>query len=188
MAHPEGYRKALRLMREAERFGRPVVCLVATSGAYCGVETEQRGQGEAIAANLVALSGLRVPVVSAIVGEGGSGGALALAVADRVLMLGSAAYSVVSPEACATILWKKAARAPEAARALHLTAPDLKELGLVDGAVPDEGLCAQEIAHDLFREIDRCLDDLAGLDPQELVERRYERLRAMGGDRLCSRS
>ncbi len=188
MAHPEGYRKALRLMREAERFGRPVVCLVDTSGAYCGVEAEQRGQGEAIAANLVALSGLRVPVVSAIVGEGGSGGALALAVADRVLMLGSAAYSVVSPEACATILWKKAGRAPEAARALRLTAPDLKELALVDAIVPDGGLSAAEVAHDLFREIDRCLDDLAGLDPQELVERRYERLRAMGGDRLCSRS
>lgn len=188
MAHPEGYRKALRLMRQAEKFGRPVVCLVDTSGAYCGIGAEERGQGEAIATNLVAMSGLKVPVVSVVVGEGGSGGALALAVADRVLMLGSAAYSVVSPEGCASILWKDTKRAGDAAEALHITARDLTKLGLVDGVVADLGLTHTELAHDLVREIELALDELSGLAAEELVAQRYEKFRAMGRDRTCSRS
>lgn len=188
MAHPEGYRKALRLMRQAEKFGRPVVCLVDTSGAYCGIGAEERGQGEAIATNLVAMSGLRTPVVSVVVGEGGSGGALALAVADRVLMLRSAAYSVVSPEGCASILWKDPKRADDAAAALHITAEDLTELGLVDGVVNDIGLTHTEIAHDLVREVELALDELGQLDADQLVGLRYDKFRAMGGDRICSRS
>lgn len=188
MAHPEGYRKALRLMRQAEKFGRPVVCLVDTSGAYCGIGAEERGQGEAIATSLVAMSGLRTPVVSVVVGEGGSGGALALAVADRVLMLRSAAYSVVSPEGCASILWKDPKRADDAAAALHITAEDLTELGLVDGVVNDIGLTHTEIAHDLVREVELALDELGQLDADQLVGLRYDKFRAMGGDRICSRS
>ena len=187
MAHPEGYRKALRLMRQAEKFHRPVLCLVDTSGAYCGIGAEERGQGEAIATNLVAMSGLATPVVSVVVGEGGSGGALALAVADRVLMLGSAAYSVVSPEGCASILWKDTKRAGDAAEALHITAKDLSELGIVDGVIPDLGLTHIEIAHDLVREVELALDELSQLDHEELLRRRYEKFRAMGGDRICSR-
>ena len=187
MAHPEGYRKAQRLMRQAEKFGRPVLCLVDTSGAYCGIGAEERGQGEAIASSLVEMSGLTTPIVSVIVGEGGSGGALALAVADRVLMLGSAAYSVVSPEGCASILWKDTKRADEAAEALHITASDLAELGLADSVVPDLGLTHAEIARDLMREVELALDELAGLTAEELVSRRYDKFRAMGGDRICSR-
>lgn len=187
MAHPEGYRKAQRLMRQAEKFGRPVLCLVDTSGAYCGIGAEERGQGEAIASSLVEMSGLTTPIVSVIVGEGGSGGALALAVADRVLMLGSAAYSVVSPEGCASILWKDTKRADEAAEALHITASDLAELGLADAVVPDLGLTHAEIARDLMREVELALDELAGLTAEELVSRRYDKFRAMGGDRICSR-
>ena len=186
MAHPEGYRKALRLMRQAEKFARPVVCLVDTSGAYCGIGAEERGQGEAIATNLVAMSGLRTPIVSVVVGEGGSGGALALAVADRVLMLGSAAYSVVSPEGCASILWKDTKRAGDAAEALHITASDLAELGIVDGVIADFGLTHAEIAGDLLREIELAIAELSALPADELVARRYDKFRAMGGDRTCS--
>ena len=188
MAHPEGYRKALRLMRQAEKFGRPVVCLVDTSGAYCGIGAEERGQGEAIASNLVAMSGLRVPIVSVIVGEGGSGGALGLALADRVLMLRSAAYSVVSPEGCASIIWKDAKRADEAAAALRITAGDLSELGLVDGVVDDLGLTHAEVAHDLMREVEGALSGLRGVSTDELVRERYDKFRKMGEDRICSRS
>ena len=187
MAHPEGYRKAQRLMRQAEKFHRPVLCLVDTSGAYCGIGAEERGQGEAIASSLVEMSGLATPIVSVVVGEGGSGGALALAVADRVYMLGSAAYSVVSPEGCASILWKDTKRADEAAAALHITAGDLVELGLVDGMVPDLGLTHAEIAHDMMREVEIALDELSGLTADELVSRRYDKFRAMGGNRICSR-
>ena len=187
MAHPEGYRKAQRLMRQAEKFHRPVLCLVDTSGAYCGIGAEERGQGEAIASSLVEMSGLATPIVSVVVGEGGSGGALALAVADRVYMLGSAAYSVVSPEGCASILWKDTKRADEAAAALHITAGDLVELGLVDGMVPDLGLTHAEIAHDMMREVEIALDELSGITADELVSRRYDKFRAMGGNRICSR-
>lgn len=184
-ANPEGYRKSLRLMEEAQKFDRPVICLVDTSGAYCGIGAEERGQGEAIASNLVALSGLRVPVVTVVVGEGGSGGALALAVADRVLMLSGAVYSVVSPEGAASILWKDTSRAPEAADALHITADDLVQLGIVDGVVDDTGLGTKEFAHRLAGVLEQQIDELSKLDVDELVQKRYERFRRMGVDKLC---
>ena len=180
MAHPEGYRKALRLLRQAQKFGRPVLCLVDTSGAYCGIGAEERGQGDAIAQNLVAMSGLTVPVVSVITGEGGSGGALALCVADKVLMLRSSAFSVVSPEACASILWKDPKRAEDAAEALALTAPELRKLGLVDGVINDLGLTHAEIAHDIMREASIAFDELERLGGDELEQRRYAKFRAIG--------
>ncbi|WP_417118812.1 acetyl-CoA carboxylase, carboxyltransferase subunit beta [Olsenella phocaeensis] len=184
-ANPEGYRKAQRLMREAEKFGRPVVCLVDTSGAYCGVGAEERGQGEAIASSLVEMGGLRVPVVSVIVGEGGSGGALALAAGDRTLMLSGAVYSVVSPEGAASILWKDTSRAAEAAEALRVTARDLVELGIVDDVVDDAGLGGEGFVRSLSARLAEEVDALAGLGVDELLERRYDRFRRMGGDALC---
>lgn len=167
-------------MRQAQKFGRPVLCLVDTSGAYCGIGAEERGQGDAIAQNLVAMSGLTVPVVSVITGEGGSGGALALCVADKVLMLRSSAFSVVSPEACASILWKDPKRAEDAAEALALTAPELRKLGLVDGVINDLGLTHAEIAHDIMREASIAFDELERLGGDELEQRRYAKFRAIG--------
>src|SRR5947207_3881039 len=137
MAHPEGYRKALRLMILAEKFHAPVITLVDTPGAYPGIGAEERGQAEAIARNLLVMAGLKVPIVSVVIGEGGSGGALALAVADRVLMLEHAIYSVISPEGCAAILWNNPAKAPEAAAALKMTAHDLLNLGVIDEVIPE---------------------------------------------------
>ena len=137
---PEGYRKALRLMKQAEKFHRPVICFVDTSGAFCGVGAEERGQGQAIAENLMEMMTLRTPVISVLIGEGGSGGALALAVADRVWMLENAIYSVISPEGCASILWKDAAKAPEAAEQLKLTAADSLENGLIERVISEKDL------------------------------------------------
>ena len=184
-AHPEGYRKAQRLMREAERLGLPVACLIDTSGAYCGIGAEERGQGEAIAQSLVLMSGLATPIVSVIVGEGGSGGALALAVADRVLMLHNAAYSVVSPEGCASILWKKTNRADDAADALDLTADKLSELGVIDGIIDDEGMDNQTLAEHVMDRIVGELDELAKLPADELVRRRDAKFRAIGTGVIC---
>ena len=135
--HPEGYRKALRLMRQAEKFHRPVLCFVDTSGAYCGIGAEERGQGQAIAENLMGMMSLNTPVITLLIGEGGSGGALALSVADRVWMLENAVYSVISPEGCASILWKDAGKADEAAQRLRLTARDALELGIIEKIIPD---------------------------------------------------
>lgn len=177
-AHPEGYRKAQRLMKEAERFGRPVLCLIDTAGAYCGIGAEERGQGEAIASNLVVMSELETPIVSIVVGEGGSGGALALAVADRVLMLDNAAYSVVSPEGCASILWKTTDRAADAAEALALTAPRLAELGIVDGTITSSGT-HRELAERIIDRVAHELAGLASLKPDALVEVRQAKFRAM---------
>lgn len=177
-AHPEGYRKAQRLMKEAERFGRPVLCLIDTAGAYCGIGAEERGQGEAIASNLVVMSELETPIVSIVVGEGGSGGALALAVADRVLMLDNAAYSVVSPEGCASILWKTTDRAADAAEALALTAPRLDELGIVDGTITSSGT-HRELAERIIDRVAHELAELASLKPDALVEARQAKFRAM---------
>lgn len=177
-AHPEGYRKAQRLMKEAERFGRPVLCLIDTAGAYCGIGAEERGQGEAIASNLVVMSELETPIVSIVVGEGGSGGALALAVADRVLMLDNAAYSVVSPEGCASILWKTTDRAADAAEALALTAPRLAELGIVDGTITSSGT-HRELAERIIDRVAHELAELAPLKPDALVEARQAKFRAM---------
>lgn len=180
-ASPEGYRKALRQMRLAEKFGRPVVCFVDTSGACCGVGAEERGQGQAIAENLTELIGLKVPVVSILIGEGGSGGALALAVADEVWMLENAVYSVISPEGCAGILWRDSAKARDAAEALKLTARDLSALGVIDRIVPErigfEKTCA-------FLKI-RLIQTLAGkraVPVEELLRRRYEKFRKVGAE------
>ena len=176
--HPEGYRKALRLAKQAEKFGRPVICFVDTSGANCGIGAEQRGQGQAIAENLMELSTLCVPVISILIGEGGSGGALALAVADRVWMLSNAGYSVISPEGCASILWKDAKKAEEAAASLKLTADDALKLGVIEKILPE-----QELGEKPF--YDRLRSDLAleltelSRDP-DLITKRYDRFRKIG--------
>ena len=178
MASPEGYRKAVRVMKQAEKFGRPVVCFIDTSGAYCGVEAEERGQGYAIAQNLVEMSTLCVPVISILIGEGGSGGALALAVADRVWMMKNAVYSVISPEGCASILWKDASKAPEAAASLKLTAEDAKSLGVVERILSEDDIGKKEFydrIRALLKEEIRELSD----DP-DLIGRRYDRFRSIG--------
>ena len=167
-------------MKQAEKFHRPVICLVDTPGAFCGMEAEERGQGEAIAQNLMEMSGLKTPIVSVVTGEGGSGGALALSVADRILMFSSSAYSVVSPEACASILWKDTERANEAAEALKLTAPDLLALGIIDGIVDDRGLSHEEIAGVVMSSAFDAFDTLGQLDDATLTNLRYEKYRAIG--------
>ncbi|MBQ7346547.1 MAG: acetyl-CoA carboxylase carboxyltransferase subunit alpha [Clostridia bacterium] len=176
--NPEGYRKALRLMKQAEKFGRPVVCLIDTSGAYCGIGAEERGQGQAIAENLMEMTTLCVPVVSILIGEGGSGGALALAVADRVYMLQNAVYSVISPEGCASILWKDAAKAEVAAASLKLTAEDAKRLGVIEDIISEKEI-GQKAFYDRIRMM--LHDELETLskDP-ELLEKRYARFRRIG--------
>ena len=174
--NPEGYRKALRLMKQAEKFRRPVVCFVDTSGAYCGLGAEERGQGQAIAENLVEMAGLKTPIVSILVGEGGSGGALALAVADQVWILENAVYSVISPEGCASILWKDAKKVKDAAECLRLTAQDMEELGVVEKVIPEEkdfGLTYDHIKNELLE----TLPALEALPLEELLGKRYERFR-----------
>ncbi len=184
MPKPEGYRKALRVMRLAEKFGRPILTFVDTPGAYPGVDAEERGQAEAIARNLLEMARLRVPIVVTVTGEGGSGGALAIAVGDRVNMLEHAIYSVISPEGCASILWRDAARAEEAARAMKITAADLAALGVIDEIVPEPEGGAHADPAALFRDLDalveRQLGELCALPPDALVEARYRRFRAMG--------
>lgn len=186
-AHPEGYRKALRLMHQAERFDRPVVCLIDTSGAYCGIEAEERGQGAAIADNLVAMAGLACPVVSVVIGEGGSGGALGLGVADRVWMLENAVYSVISPEGCASILYKDASKAPEAAAALGLTADKLLDLGIIDRIVSEGTGSPTDVAANLREVLVPTLDELACHPTDALLQERYEKFRQMGVATICSR-
>jgi acetyl-CoA carboxylase carboxyl transferase subunit alpha len=182
--HPEGYRKAERLMKMAEKFGRSVVTLVDTQGAYPGIGAEERGQAEAIARNLFVMAGLRVPIVSAVIGEGGSGGALGIAVADRILMMENAIYSVISPEGCAAILWRSRERAEDAAEALKLTASDLLELGIVDEVVaePEGGahLSPKSAAEGLGDALDRNLKELEALEPEDLVRQRREKYYDMG--------
>ena len=180
--NPEGYRKALRLMKQAEKFGRPVICFIDTSGACCGIGAEERGQGQAIAENLMEMSTLCVPVISLLIGEGGSGGALALAVADRVWMLENAVYSVISPEGCASILWKDAAKAEEAAASLKLTAQDALGLGVVDRVLSEADLGRQPFYQRLRGMLRQELQILAA-DP-DLVSKRYSRYRRMGTETL----
>lgn len=176
--HPEGYRKALRLMKQAEKFGRPVLCLIDTSGAYCGVEAEERGQGQAIAENLMEMSTLCVPIISVLIGEGESGGALALAAADRVWMLQNAVYSVISPEGCASILWKDAQKAPQAAESLKLTASDAANLGIIERIIPETDL-GKQVFFDRLRQ--QLVEEFAALSADaDLVSKRYERLRRVG--------
>ena len=173
-AHPEGYRKALRLMRQAEKFHRPVVCLVDTAGAFCGVDAEEHGQGRAIADNLAQMSELRTPILSVILGEGGSGGALALCHSDRIWMLEDAYFSVVSPESCANILWKDTSRANEAAEALSLTAQKLRRMGLIDR------ICAAGDPKKLAADIETELSTLMSVSTSDLLETRYRRFRSAG--------
>lgn len=184
MASPEGYRKAQRIMRAAEKFGRPIITFVDTSGAYPGLEAEAHGQGEAIARSIELMSSLTVPVVSVITGEGGSGGALALAVGNRVLMLENAVYSVLSPEGFASILWKDASRADEACEVMKLTADDLLELGVVDGIVPEPAGGADENPAALYQVLDTAitheLAELEKMSRSALLEDRYRKFRAMG--------
>ncbi len=175
MPNPEGYRKALRLMKQAEKFQRPVVCFVDTSGAYCGLGAEERGQGQAIAESLMELSTLRTPVISILIGEGGSGGALALALADQVWILENAVYSVISPEGCASILWKDSKKVKEAAECLKLTAQDLEANGVVERVIPEEDF---ESAFAQIKELlAEALPGLIATPTEELLEARYQRFR-----------
>lgn len=184
MPNPEGYRKALRLMKQAEKFKRPVICLIDTSGAYCGIGAEERGQGEAIARNLLEMSDLKTPIVSVVIGEGGSGGALALGVADRVLMLENSIYSVISPEGCASILLKDSSKADKAAEVLKLTAQDLLKLKVIDEIIkePLDGAHndATETVQNVKKAIYRNLVEIMGKDLDKLVDERYEKIRSKG--------
>ena len=181
MASPEGYRKALRMMKQAEKFGRPVICFVDTPGAFCGIEAEERGQGEAIARNLFEMAGLKVPVLTIVTGEGGSGGALALASGDEVWMLENAVYSILSPEGFAAILWKDSKRAKEAAKVMKLTAEDLKEMGMIEQIIDEPEVLSGEnvelVCETLREEMNKFLVKYSNLDVEKLLEQRYERFR-----------
>jgi acetyl-CoA carboxylase carboxyl transferase subunit alpha len=184
MPRPEGFRKALRVMQLAEKFDRPILSFVDTAGAYPGIDAEERGQAEAIAVNLRAMAGFHVPIIVVVTGEGGSGGALALGVGDRVLMLEHAVYSVISPEGCAAILWKDASRKKEAAEALRITAGDLAEFQIIDEIIPEPpgGAHADPAgaAAAVGEAVDRHLREVADLTPEERRERRYRKFRSMG--------
>jgi acetyl-CoA carboxylase carboxyl transferase subunit alpha len=195
MPKPEGYRKALRLMRMAEKFGRPLITFIDTPGAYPGIDAEERGQAEAIALNLREMARLQVPVISVVLGEGGSGGALAIGIGDRVIMMENAVYSVISPEGCAAILWKDAAKADLAATSLKLTAPDLKRLELVDEVIPEDvpweveaqveneektGDRFSPVAEKLKLYLKKSIDELATVPPASLIENRFRKFRKMG--------
>ena len=183
MPSPEGYRKALRLMKQAEKFKRPILLFVETPGAFCGIEAEERGQGEAIARNLFEMSSMKVPILSVVIGEGGSGGALALAVADEVWMLENAIYSVLSPEGFASILWKDSKRASEAAAVMKLTAADLKKLGVIEAVIAEPEVYTEEtmqsVVFVLQKKITEFLDTHCNFSPEELAAQRYERFRKM---------
>ncbi len=191
MPHPEGYRKALRLMQLADKFAKPIVTLIDTPGAYPGVGAEERGQAEAIARNLREMAALRTPMVSVVTGEGGSGGALAIGMGNRVLMLEYAIYSVISPEGCAAILWGDAAKAPEAAESMKITAPDLLRLGVIDAIVPEPVGGAhrnwEATAANLGAALREQLADLGAKTPTELAEERYEKFRRIGAYTEASR-
>jgi acetyl-CoA carboxylase carboxyl transferase subunit alpha len=184
MAHPEGYRKALRLMKQAEKFRRPVLCFIDTAGAYAGMTAEERGIGEAIARNLLEMAGLKTPIVSIVTGEGGSGGALGLGVADRVFMLQNAYYSVISPESAAALLWKDATQAERAANTMRILAPDLYEFGLIDGIIEEPLGGVQKAPEQVIRNMRETLHsafrELLQLSDEELLEQRYQKFKAMG--------
>lgn len=177
---PEGYRKALRLMKEAEKFQRPIICFIGSSGAYCGMDAEERGQGEAIAENLFEMMGLKTPIISVVVGEGGSGGALALGVCDTAVMLENAVYSVISPEGCASILWKDSSKAPDAADALKLTANDLYSFDIVEKVMDETDKSPEEICSDLKNYLVEELKSKQTLSMDQLLEERYQKFRKIG--------
>ena len=183
MPGPEGYRKALRLMKQAEKFHRPIFCIVDTPGAFCGMEAEERGQGEAIARNLYEMSSLKVPILTVVTAEGGSGGALAMAVSDEVWMLENATYSILSPEGFASILWKDAKRADEAAAVMKLTAEDVKQSGIIEQVIPEPEELTEETLSQVTDELDRqmrnFMENYTTMSPETLVTHRYERFRTM---------
>ena len=178
--NPEGYRKALRLMKQAEKFHRPLLCLIDTSGAYCGIGAEERGQGLAIAENLMEMMTLKTPIISIVIGEGGSGGALALGVANKVWMLENAIYSIISPEGCASILWKDASKASTAAEHLKLTAQDSLHNKLIEKIIPENDLGKSEFYEALKNDIIAAFDELSQMSVDELLNQRYERFRRIG--------
>lgn len=184
MPHPEGYRKALRLMKQAEKFKRPIICFIDTKGAYPGKAAEERGQSEAIARNLFEMAGLKVPIICIVTGEGGSGGALALGVGDRMYMLENSTYSVITPEGAASILWKDASLAKQAAEAMKITAPDLKELGIIDEIIPEVKGGAHRDVEQQAKEIDQVLQktlkQLLAITPDNLIKDRYLKYKKMG--------
>jgi acetyl-CoA carboxylase carboxyl transferase subunit alpha len=184
MPHPEGYRKALRLMRQAEKFRRPIICFIDTKGAYPGKAAEERGQSEAIAKNLVEMAGLTVPVICIVIGEGGSGGALGLGVGNQIYMLENSTYSVISPEGAAAILWKDSSKAKMAAESMKITAPDLKQLGIIDEVIPEvKGGAHKNIekqAEEIGKVLKASLEQLLKLSEEELIENRYQRFRTIG--------
>ena len=175
-SHPEGYRKALRQMKLAEKFKRPVICFIDTSGAYCGIGAEERGQGQAIAENLMEMMTLKTPIISVIIGEGGSGGALGLAVANEVWMLENSTYSVISPEGCASILWKDSSKAAEAAECLKLTAPDLLNLNIIDKIITENDL----LLNGLHSQFISAVDKYSAMSIENLLEHRYNKFRKIG--------
>lgn len=177
---PEGYRKALRLMKEAEKFKRPIICFIGSSGAYCGIDAEERGQGEAIAENLFEMMGLKTPIISVVVGEGGSGGALALGVCDTAVMLENSVYSVISPEGCASILWKDAAKASDAANALKLTASDLYSFEIVEKVIDENNKSPEEICSDLKVFLVNEIKEKQALSEEQLLLERYNKFRKIG--------
>ncbi|WLD92352.1 acetyl-CoA carboxylase carboxyl transferase subunit alpha [Alkalihalobacillus sp. AL-G] len=184
MPHPEGYRKALRLMKQAEKFNRPIICLLDTKGAYPGMSAEERGQSEAIARNLIEMAGLKVPVICIVIGEGASGGALAIGVGNHVHMLENSWYSVISPEGAAALLWKDASQAKRAAESMKITAPDLLEMGIIDTMIPEVKGGAHKDPHtqaSLIEEtLQTSLDELGKMSSDELVEHRYEKYKKIG--------
>ncbi len=179
-AHPEGYRKALRLMKQAEKFNRPVLCFVDTSGAFCGIGAEERGQGQAIAENLMEMSDLKTPILTILIGEGGSGGALALAVANEVWMLENSVYSVISPEGCASILWKDSTRTAEAAKVLRLTAQDLFKMEVIERIIREPRSKESKMFESLKALIGKTFDKYQDMSKEELVNHRYDRFRKYG--------
>lgn len=184
MPHPEGYRKALRLMKQAEKFNRPIICFIDTKGAYPGKAAEERGQSEAIARNLLEMAGLTVPVICIVIGEGGSGGALALGVGNHLHMLENSTYSVISPEGAAALLWKDATLAQRAAESMKITAPDLKELGIIDEIIHEvKGGAHRDLkrqAQEINRVLNDSLDSLLKMTKEELVEERYQKYKKIG--------
>ena len=177
---PEGYRKALRLMKQAEKFHRPVICFVDTLGAFCGADAEERGQGQAIAENILEMMGLNTPIITFVIGEGGSGGALALATADRVYMLENAVYSVISPEGCASILWKDSSKVADAAECLKITAADMREFKVIEGIITEDFDNFDKMCNSIRHQIKKDLSTLMALSPDELLENRYNRFRRIG--------